>query len=247
MTSLQRPFAIGCAVRATFLLVFAWTLTAVFSVTGVIAQSLSQAKDFHWKGPLEQGKTLEVRGVYGSIHTIPSANGSVQVEARIHNPALVRVDVLQRENGITICSVVLTASGDESECQPGLRTADAKKGEDGVDFLIRVPAGVRFSASMIHGDITVNSLQSDVNAATIDGNIELNESHGHSAEFYGNTVSGAIESDFPIYDNAPPPPAGHTVDTHHPRIVRASIGKGGPVLDASTVSGTIRVRTMAEQ
>ncbi|MGA7314384.1 MAG: hypothetical protein WBX22_10460 [Silvibacterium sp.] len=126
MTNSQRPFFIGWVLRATFLLGLTWILTGACPITGVAAQGLLQAKNFHWNGTLAQAKILEIRGVYGSIHAIPSTNGSVQVEARIHNPALVRVDVVPRENGITICSVVLTASGDESECQPGLLTADAK-------------------------------------------------------------------------------------------------------------------------
>jgi DUF4097 and DUF4098 domain-containing protein YvlB len=99
---------------------------------------------------------------------------------------------------------------------------------------------------MIHGDITVSSFGSDVNVATIDGNINLNVPPKCGAEFYGNTVSGEIDSDLPIYDNAPPPPEYRLVEAHRPRIVRARIGNGGPALDASTVSGTIRLRTMTE-
>ena len=247
MTNLQRPFFIGCEVRAAFLLVFASTLTVAFPTTGAAAQSLSQAKDFRWNGTLEQGEALEVRGVYGSIRAIPSTDGAIHVDARIHDLARVRVDVVPGENGITICSVVSTPSGEESECQPGRRTTGAQDADDRVDFVVQVPAGVRFSASMIHGDITVNSLQSDVNAATTNGNIQLNVSRGQGAEFYGNTVSGAIDSDVPIYDNAPPPPTDLFVDAHRPQIVRARIGNGGPTLDASTISGTIRLRTMMDQ
>jgi DUF4097 and DUF4098 domain-containing protein YvlB len=99
---------------------------------------------------------------------------------------------------------------------------------------------------MIHGDITVDNLWSDVKAVTIDGDIELNLSSGHGAEFDGNTVSGAIDSDFPIYGNAPPPPEDRPVDAHRPQIVRARTGNGGPALDASTVSGNIRFRSTVE-
>ncbi len=236
-----RHFLWACAIAAVALAPAMMT-----RVTDVAAKGLSQANDFRWNGTLHQGETLEVRGVNGSIRAIPSTNGSIQVDARIHDPALVRVDVVQHENGITICSVVSTPNGDESECQPGRRTADAQKVEDGVDFVIQVPAGVRLAASMIDGELTVNSLRSDVNAATIDGNIELELSPGHGAEFYGNTVSGAIDADFPIYDSAPPLPSIRPVDDHRPRIVRARIGTGGPALVASTVSGNIRLRTTVE-
>jgi hypothetical protein len=236
-----RHFLWACGIAATAIVPAMMTLH-----TGAAAQGLSGSNDFRWNGPLHQGETLEVRGVNGSIHAIPSTNGAIQVDARIHDPAHVRVDVVPREDGITICSVVSTQNGNESECQPGHRMAGAQEAEGAVDFVIQVPAGVRFSASMIHGDITVDNLRSDVNAATIDGNIELNLSPGHGAEFFGNTVSGAIDSDSPIYGNAPPPSEDRPVDAHRPQIVRAGIGNGGPALDASTVSGNIRLRTTVE-
>jgi len=245
LTSQHQPFFIGRAARAALTLVFAWTLTIAFPFS-LAAQSDSQTKDFRWNGTLHQGRTLEVRGVYGSIRAVPSTSGSIQVEARIHDPALAHVDVVPRENGITICSVVSTPGGNENECQPGPRTMGAHGVEDRVDFVVQVPAGVRFSASMIHGDIAINSLRSDLNAATIDGNITLNVSPERGADFYGNTVSGVIDSDIPTYDNASPPPGDRPVDVHRPRIVHTRIGQGGPALNASTVSGAIRLRTVAE-
>jgi hypothetical protein len=273
VTSLQLPLFIARTLRTTFPHGFARILTLLMhrgSVprrhlrwacgiaaaalvpammtmhNGAAAQGLSRTNDFRWNGTLPQGETLEVRGVNGSIRAIPSTNGAIQVDARIHDSARLRVDVVPREGGITICSVVSTQNGNESECQPGYRTTGAQGTEGAVDFVIQIPAGVRFSASMIHGDITVENLWSDVNVATINGNIELNLSPGHGAEFYGNTVSGAIDSDFPIYGNAPLPPEDRPVDAHRPQIVRARIGDGGPAFDASTISGNIRLRTMAE-
>jgi len=245
--SQRRPLFIGSVLRTTSLLGFAGVLAVACPLSGVAAQSPSRTTNFHWNGTLAQGKTLEIRGVYGSIRAISSNNGSIQVDARIHDPALSRVDVVPSDNGITICGVAATRNGDVRECQPERGTEDLEKGDSRVDFVIRVPAGIRFAASMIHGDIMVNSLRSNVNAATIDGNIELNESRDQGAEFYGNTVTGAIDSDFPIYENVPPPPESGPVDAHRPRIVSSKIGNGGPVLEASTISGTIRLRTIAAQ
>jgi beta-lactamase regulating signal transducer with metallopeptidase domain len=211
-------------------------------VHGLGKQAVSLAEDFHWSGTLHQGETLEVRGGYGSIRTITSTDGKIQVDAGIHDPALARVHVARRENAITFCSVVSAPNGEESECQPRRRTTGTQKSDGRVDFVVQVPAGVRFAASMIHGDITVNSLRSNVNVATIDGNITLDLSPGDGAEFYGNSVSGAIDSDFPVHENTPPLPSGHPGVTHLPRIVRATIANGGPAFVASTINGNIRLR-----
>lgn len=53
---------------------------------------------------------------------------------------------------------------------------------------------------------------------------------GSGAEFHWSIVVGAIDSDFPIRVNLPPPPATEvrTGDANHPRLVHAIIGNGGP-------------------
>jgi hypothetical protein len=206
------------------------------------ARRARQSNEFQWSGNLEQGETLEVRGLSGSIRTITSTNGGIRVDARISNPARVRVEVVKREAGITICTVVSTPQGDQSECHPGRRAGSAQPDEGGVDFVVRVPAGVRFAGSMVHGDIEVDNVRSDVNVATINGDIALKLSHGHGVEFQGNLISGTIESDFPVHDSTPPLPSGGRAGRPGgPRIVQATIGNGGPALRVASINGNIRL------
>jgi beta-lactamase regulating signal transducer with metallopeptidase domain len=217
------------------------TTVSVSSLTDISARGSAQITDFQWSGTLAQGETIEVRGVHGSIRTVTSTNGLIQVNARISNPARVRIDVVQRETGVTICTVLPTPRGNQSECQPGRRAS--AQGQGRVDFVVQVPAGVRFAGSMIHGDVAIDSPQSDVNVATIDGNIALALAAGQNADFYGNLISGTIDSDFPVHDSTPGlPSGGRPAGPSGPRIVRATIGKGGPALVASTINGDIQLR-----
>ena len=205
-----------------------------------IAGRSAQANNFQWTGTLAQGQTIEVRGIVGSIRTMPSDNGSIQIEAHISDLARARIDVVPREAGVTICPVISTSQGAQSECQPAPRATGVLDHQPRIDFVVHVPVGVRFAGSMIHGDIEIDGLRSDANVATIDGNIVLRLAAGDGVDLSANLISGTIESDFPVYDSAPPFPSGGRPDA--PRIVHTTIGNGGPAVVMTTVSGNIRLR-----
>ncbi|HEV8484637.1 MAG TPA: M56 family metallopeptidase [Blastocatellia bacterium] len=217
--------------------------TRVGSLNTIAIQRPSQAHSFQWTGTLNEGETLEVRGLYGSIRTIPSNNGLIQIDARTDDSARDRIDVVQRDTGITICSVVSTPQGDQSACQPGRRAASAQLIDDRVDFVVQIPAGVRFAGSMIRGDIEISRVRADVNVATVEGDIALRLAPGDGVEFRANVITGSIDADFPIYDSTPVLPSGDRPGgPGAPRIVHTIIGGGGLALVATTVNGDIHLR-----
>jgi hypothetical protein len=112
---------------------------------------------------------------------------------------------------------------------PERRGAQLPATEGRVDFIVRVPAGVRLQGSMIDGDIEVEGLRLEVDVATIDGNIALNVPSDYNADLYGNTIAGTIDSNVPVYEGTPPLPSGRSAAG--PRIARATIGNGGPAHD----------------
>jgi hypothetical protein len=77
--------------------------------------------------------------------------------------------------------------------------------------------------------------------ATIDGNITLELATEEGANFNGNVIEGAMESDFPLTDNTPTLPTGERSAMKAPRIVHAIVGSGGPHLSAMVVNGNIRL------
>jgi beta-lactamase regulating signal transducer with metallopeptidase domain len=218
--------------------------TVVSNVTPHLPVSLkSHARDFRWNGRLDQGKILEVRVGHGTIRTIRSADGLIHVDARIKDPGRVRVDIVRRAPGISICTVVSTPQGDESECQPGHGPKQAQTVNSRVDFVVHIPAGIRFTGSIDHGDIALDNPASAVNAATLDGNITVSLADGQSADFHANVINGTIEADFPVYDDTPSLPWGDRPNaSHSPRIVHATVGNGGPALLVSTIDGNIQLR-----
>lgn len=148
---------------------------------------------YRWVGTMKAGQTLSVRGVRGDVQATPSPNEDVEVVA-LTDGSTPPVRILQDEQGLVVC---VPSPHDASVC--------AQDDPYAIDFLVRVPAGVRFSGSTVSGDVKVVALQSDVDAvttqgdifaqttgtvraATVDGDVDLRTAHFGQA----TTVNGDI-------------------------------------------------------
>jgi hypothetical protein len=86
----------------------------------------------------------------------------------------------------------------------------------------------------ITGKLTRSQLERDAHFETVNGNIILELPAGFGAEFSGSTVSGSIDSDFPIV----------MTGQVSRRSLRGTIGNGGGELRVSTVNGNVRLREL---
>jgi hypothetical protein len=155
------------------------------------------AADFEWKGRVAAGRTLEIKGVNGSIEAQPASGGEVEVTARKtarrSDPESVEVKLVEHADGVTICAVYPTPAGSRrsNECAPGrdgqmnTRDNDVK-----VDFTVRVPAGVKFAGVTVNGEIDAGPLDADVELQTVNGSIRA-ESKGLVR---AQTVNGSIDA-----------------------------------------------------
>jgi hypothetical protein len=216
----------------------------------------AQAGDFRWSGAVAPGQTVEIRGINGRVRAVASDDGTVHVHAtrqgRRSDPSSVRIEAVEHAGGVTLCAVYPTPANARrpNECRPGGGQSSVQDNDVRVDFVVRVPAGVRLSGHTVNGDIDVQGLRSDVEAATVNGgvtvstsgfvsraatvngSIELRLPAGTNAELHASTVNGSIDSDFPVTMSG----------RFGPRAARGTIGNGGPELRAATVNGSIRLR-----
>jgi DUF4097 and DUF4098 domain-containing protein YvlB len=72
----------------------------------------------------------------------------------------------------------------------------------------------------------------DLEFTTFSGNVDVEVSSNTNAEVVASTVSGVIDSDFPL--------------TGTPMLQQGTLGSGGPSLTLVTVSGNIRLRSGPE-
>lgn len=250
------------------------------------ARGQAGQEDFRWSGRVARGDQIEIRGLLGDVVAEPSSGDQVEVVGRrVGSDAdQVRIEVVEDEDGVTICTIY-PRSGRSSWNHGGDSCASGSSGDLDLDedqarihFTVRVPAGVRFTASTVDGDIRADGLRSSVDASsvsghvhvsttgtarasTVSGNVEATfaETDGEEMEFAsvsgnvvvrlaGNvgarvaaqTLSGNIQSDFDLEREGEDEDDGG----FHIQIgeqATGTIGRGGPELNLSTVSGNIRL------
>jgi hypothetical protein len=225
----------------------------------LLAPPTLAAQDFKWSGALASGKTLEVRGVNGTIRAV-AANGrealvTATKRSRRSDPADVEIKVVEHADGVTICAVYPSRrSGRPNECLPGGEgRSDSHDNDVEVKFEVQVPAGVRFEGATVIGDVDVTAAgtargttvngsitarlgrgdwKGNLKFTTVNGGITVTLPGGTGTDVEASTVNGTVESDFPI-----------TVQGRmNPRTLRGRIGAGGRMLDLTTVNGSIRIR-----
>src|SRR3989440_10115127 len=113
--------------------------------------------EFHWKGQLAAGKTIEIKGVNGDVSAV-AGSGEVEVTAVKHahksDPDEVKIEGVPHDGGGTICAVYPSYSRRQNTCEPDegghMNTQDK---DVGGDFTVRVPAGVRVARRTVNGAI----------------------------------------------------------------------------------------------
>src|SRR6266536_1229595 len=192
-------------------------LPAVAALT-LVPRAAAAQDEFHWKGKVAPGKAIEIKGVNGDVRAV-AGSGDVEVTAVKHarrsDPGEVKIEVVQHEDGVTICAVYPSDGRRENTCEAGDGGhMNVRDNDVTVDFTVRVPAGVRFVGTTVNGAITLE-LPADL-----------------STEVRATTVNGDIQTDFPLM----------VTGRLGPRSLRGTIGSGGRRLALETVNGSIRLR-----
>jgi hypothetical protein len=151
-----------------------------------------QGDQWTWHGRVAAGKTLEIRGVSGSITADPASGDEVVVtaekRARRSDPDEVRIEVVQNGDGVTICAVY-PGSGNRCGSDDDYHAHVRDNNDVEVRFHAQVPAGVRFVGGNVNGDVEVGDLSGPVKASTVNGGVRLETSSGDAS---GSTVNGSI-------------------------------------------------------
>ena len=200
---------------------------------------LSTPYDWEWHGAVARGRSVQIRGVTGDIHAVPSTSGQVEVSARIHEEGQVDMHVTDGTSGLTVCAVRkgAHACAENPLAAPGTR----------VDYEVRVPAGVHLVARTVNGGIAVDSLTSDVNAETVNGAVVISTTGSAKAK----TVNGSIRACLlkPFWKKAPEFSAVNGgISIVIPKNVRAGVRaetrNGKIVSDVAEFQGTSTENTL---
>lgn len=242
--------------------------------------SAQRDRGWEWSGRVVAGLMIEIKGINGEIHALSSSGDEVEVSAELREHRRgyaedISFEVVEHDGGVTVCAVYPTPrrARRSNECLPGDRgTMNTRDNDVEVNFTVRVPAGVGFVGRTVNGEIRVEELASDVQAHTVNGDVELSTSgvaqattvNGSiwaelgSADWQGSlefqTVNGGITLELPA-DVAAAVSArtvNGAIETDFPLTVRGRfssrrlsgvIGDGGHGLWLETVNGSIRLRS----
>jgi Putative adhesin len=249
---------------------FVWAAGALALATPALAE------DFAWRGRLTSGQTLEVRGINGGI-IADATGGEAEVtavkRARNSDPATVEIKAVEHAGGVTVCAIYPGRWGGRgNSCEPGGDGGGSMRNNDvQVEFTVKVPAGVKLKARTVNGAVRVGEVESDVDAASVNGSINVSatglvkaetvngsiEASMGRADWTGSldfeTVNGSITLDLPadLSADVEAETVNGRIDVDFPlggnvhrtkRELRGTIGGGGRSLDLETVNGSISVR-----
>ncbi len=180
----------------------AWKrLSAVLAAAAMLALVLALpaaeqagAPDFQWRGSVEAGQTVTIRGVSGSI-TAARGSGEVVVEAvktaRRSDPDDVTIEVFEDGEGILVCAVYPSGWFRQNRCaRRDAYRMSSRDNDVNVAFTVSIPDGVHLNARNTNGVVRVSGLSGDVSAITVNGDIEAESAGSVSAR----TVNGRIDA-----------------------------------------------------
>lgn len=255
---------------------------------GLVAASEAQGQRedrWDWSGAVPEGRTVYVRNMNGAVRVEGSTGNTVEVIAykkasRRASPSDVRITVEQRSGrgDVIICAIWFER---QTRCdEDGYSTRsnrdwwdwrDSDRGNVNVEFVVRLPRGVRITTSSVNGGIEIDGAESEVDARTVNGSIRARTAGGpvraHTVNGSLNirvgdpgngpmeytTTNGQIVLEVPDRTSADVElrTVNGSISSDFPltiegrfntRSVRGTIGRGGQLLRLSTTNGSIQLR-----
>lgn len=171
--------------------------TMVFAVTSPLQAQKEQTESaFSWSGTVENGGTLLIANINGSVDVQRSTSNRVEVTAekrwRKGNPDLVRIEQHRSAQGVSICALWRDDDRcDESGIHHNSKLRFPNRSNDvSVRFTVRVPDGIRVSLSTVNGSLVVSGVNNAIEAETVNGSVNARSLGG---PVRANTVNGSIK------------------------------------------------------
>lgn len=260
-------------------LVPAFTAALLLGAGGCHTPSHTDPNAFAWSGSIPEGGWLRLRNVTGSIVVAPTTERTVSVQgiARWSGRRMpVRFAQAGSPNDVVIC----TMYGDDGSCGASYEPGKSRRshlsflglgGNTSVQYIVRLPAGVRIDANTVSGAVRVASNGGDVLARTVNGSVSVAATRGavNATSVNGSvkvsldslatpgaihleTVNGSVEAELPA-----PLDATLSMETVNGSLtsefpvaasgaadkheLHGTIGAGGREVRLNTVNGSVKL------
>jgi hypothetical protein len=259
------------------------TVIAALTAGGTLpSQAPAQAREreaFTWSGAIPQGRWIVVRNMNGTVEVQRGTSDKVEVTATRHtrrgNADYVRFEVQKfgpSDQDVLICALW----GENATCdEHGYRKRsdrEHRNNEVWVEFLVRLPAGVKVGAHSVNGEVRVEGASAEVEAESVNGSVVVSTMGGPvnastvngsvrasmgrfdlNSDLRFSSVNGTVIAEFANDINAEIDLS--TVNGRFltdfpvtisgridPKRLRATLGRGGPRIRLSTVNGNVELR-----
>ncbi len=279
-----KSFVRGWIPGAPYLAMFLATCLAMISlVAGAPAQAQSEMRtvfdpgDFHWQGSVKAGQTLEVVNTNGEIGAnLASGDAARVASVRGGNEEdnQLFIEVVEYADGVTVCAVYAKEKA-PGRCHRGGVSSDSgiwsHNHRAKINFDVQVPRGVLFHALTTNGAVHCANLESVVQAAATNGDVDVSTSEWASAKTtngsvrvtMGNakwsgelelmTTNGRVEVTLPASAEFKVSAATTNGAIHSdfpitvqgtlgPKTLSGTVGGGGRELKAATTNGGIELK-----
>jgi Putative adhesin len=165
-------------------------LSLALAIPGWAAQD-KDGREFHWTGKLAVDQTVAVKTINGEVQAEPASGGEVEVSAQAfgRHADEVKFEVRQDADGVTICETY----PNHDSCT-GQSSGHNNNDHTRVVYKIRVPAGNRFSARSVNGNIQATNLERQVKVSTVNGTVKVSTRSWAEAESVNGSVEAMMES-----------------------------------------------------
>lgn len=163
--------------------------------------SKPSTETFSWKGPVKSEGWLRLRNVTGDFEITQGTGDSAEIQFVIERSnsyaPTARVKVLQEADGVIAC--VLYGDRDDNNCSADeyksgntsrYRSPSFMRGSTSVHGTVVLPRGVKLDAESTNGDISVESVLSQMQIATTNGDINV---RGATQSVKITTTNGDID------------------------------------------------------
>ena len=265
-------------IPATLVFLLASAVASGVPASSIAQDTHSSSEPFKWSGDVRSGRWVYVRNRNGRIRVEAGTGAKLEVTAEKHwrrgSPEDVEIRVTQvgtDKGDVLVCAIWRDRDTRCDEDGYGTRShvdgwfRGGRDQDTEVEFIVRLPAGVKVDARSTNGGIEIDGATSEVIAHTTNGRIEARTSGGpvrasttngdllvhagqldaHDTEF--RTTNGSITVELPATVNADleMQTTNGTISSDFPvmmegtfsqREMRGTVGKGGPRIRLSTTN-----------
>jgi len=159
-------------------------------------------QDFEFRRELASGSRFAIRNIIGDVRVDGSSGRSVEVTAtkkagRRGDPDDVEIKAIESDGGVAICVYYPGQWRDDDDddrpsrrnrnrrdrhrdhddpCDRGHNWGNNNRNDTSIDFVVRVPAGLKLDLKTVSGDVIGQQIRGeDVNVGTVSGAVSLTE------------------------------------------------------------------------